>query len=525
MRAPRVPSAQTQPDPNEPQADPDSTEGPVGPVRGAPVVAVLRGGAVYAVAAAFQGGIVFLLLPIYTRVLQPAAYGRLSILLAVETAATILLSIGMDTAFFRSYFALRDDPRTQRRYVTTSWVFLLLVAPAGAVLLALLAAPFLAHSQTVPAGDLALALLGAGIFVAGTVVPLALLRAEERLRDYIVLTVVIGASTAGFTFVAVVGLHDGVAGWFVGVIAANLVTLLVAVRLVPLRLADGVDRRLLRGALVLGVPLIPHTLSQWGLAVSNRLVLAGLVPAFQVGVYSLAANIALPVAVLMQSLALGFMPPYARAAHDAAALKEIPRLILVQYLIVLTITAAGTLLGPIAVRFLAPPEYAPAADLVPWITLGFGLLGLYFLPMNAVVLVAGRAGKVWMITLTAAAANTAALLLLVPPFGLTGAAIGVTIGYTVLLLGVALYSRGADNPVRYDWARLGRATLVFAALYLGAVLSSGNRTWLDGGIRLAWLAAIGPALGLAGVLDRRELFALARRLSPRGLRYGSATTK
>ncbi len=197
----------------------------------------VRNSAVYAGAAVFQRGIIFLLLPVYTRVLAPAQYGRLSVLLAIAAAAVILLSCGMDTAFFRTYFALQSDPERQRRFVTTAWTFLLVVPPALAALLALIAYPFLAHSAVVPPAELALALAGAALLVSGTVVPLALLRAEERLRDYLVLAAVTAGTTAAFTLVAVVGLDAGVVGWLVAVLAANALTLAAAVRLIPFRRA------------------------------------------------------------------------------------------------------------------------------------------------------------------------------------------------------------------------------------------------------------------------------------------------
>lgn len=475
----------------------------------------LRSGAVYVATSAFGRGIVFLLLPVYTRVLDPAAYGRLSVLLAIAALAVIVLSCGMDTAFFRSYFALRDDPEQQRRFVTTVWIFLLAVPPAGAALLALAAAPIFAGSEVVPAGELALALAGAAIFVSATVVPLSLLRAEERLRDFVVLTTVTGVATAGFTLGAVVAVDGGVMGWLVAVVAANAVTLAVAVRLIPLRLDSGVDRRLLHGALALGLPLTPHVLSHWGLGISNRLVLTGIVSTSQVGVYALAANIALPVAIVMQSMGNAFMPTYARAATEGAALAALRRVIIVQYLMVLAVATLGALVGPIAVRFLAAPEYTAAAGLVPWIAAGYGLLGLYFLPMNAVVLTEGRAGKVWIATLSAAAANVACLLALVPVFGLVGAAMAVTVGYLVLLVGVGIYSHGPGNPVRYEWGRLARGALVFAAVYVAAVATSGDRAVVDLCIRLGWLALVPALLVVAGVVDRGHLAATARRLSRR----------
>ena len=448
----------------------DATRSEFGELAPAPVGSAVRSGAVYAAAAVVQRGILFLLLPVYTRVLPPAEYGRLSVLLAVAAAATILLSCGMDTAFFRTYFALRDDVTRQRQFVTTVWAFLLVVPPAAAAVLSLVAAPLLATSDVVPAGELAIALAGAALFVSATIVPLALLRAEERLRDYLILTGITATTTAGFTLIAVVGLDGGVVGWLIAVVAANAVTLIAAARIIPLQLSTGVDRALLAAPLAIGLPLIPHVLSHWGLGVSNRLILAGIVSTSQVGIYALAANIALPVAIVMTGMATGFFPLYARAATEQTALAALRQVVMVQYLLVLAVATVGTLIGPIAVHYLAPPAYADAANLVPWITLGYGFLGLYFLPMNAVSLTAGRTGHVWVCTVAAAGANLACLLLLEPRIGLKGAALAVTLGYLVLLVGVGLYSRGPDNPVRYEWGRLTRGALVFVAVYVAAVL-------------------------------------------------------
>lgn len=465
----------------------------------------MRSSAVYAGAAVFQRGIIFLLLPVYTRVLAPAEYGRLSVLLAIAAAAIIVLSCGMDTAFFRAYFALQSDPARQRRFVTTAWTFLLVVPPVIAALLTLVAGPFLAHSEVAPPAELALALAGAALLVSGTVVPLALLRAEERLRDYLVLAAVTAGTTAALTLVAVVGLDAGVVGWLVAVLVANAVTLATAVRIIPFRRAGGVDRRLLAGALALGLPLIPHMLSHWGLGISNRVILAGMVSASKVGIYALAANIALPVAIVMQGMAQGFMPSFARAATNDAALNALRRAIGVQFLMVLAITTSGALLGPIAVHHLASPQYAAAAALVPWLALGYGLLGLYFIPMNAVALTAGRTRRVWIITAGAAGTNLVCLLTLVPVLGLLGAAMAAPAGYLVLLVGVAIYSRGADNPVRYDLGRMRRGLLVFAAVYGLAVATSGDSTLVDACIRLAWLAGAPPLLVWAHVIDRDQL--------------------
>ena len=126
--------------------------------------------------------------------------------------------------------------------------------------------------------------------------------------------------------------------------------------------------------------------------------------------------------------------------------------------------------------------------------------------MNAVSLTAGRTGHVWVFTLAAAGANLACLLLLEPRIGLKGAALAVTLGYLVLLVGVGLYSRGPDNPIRYEWGRLTRGAARFHRRLRGGDLSSGNQTFVDACIRLAWLVTVPPLLVFARVVPRERLF-------------------
>ena len=290
-------------------------------------------------------------------------------------------------------------------------------------MVALCATPFLLHNRTVPAAEFSLALGASALFVSATVVPLAVLRAQERLRDYLLLTGVIAVTTAALTVGVVVGLGAGVTGWFLATSVANVLTLIVAVRLIPLRRSRGFNREILVPALLLGFPLVPHLLSHWALGVSNRIILAGVVSTAEVGVYALAANIALPVAIVL----LGWRRDSCRCSlglhTEEAVLAGLSTVIVVQFLLVMTITTTAALLGPVAVHYLAPPDYYAAAALVPWIVLAYGLFGLYFLPMNAVTLTAGRTAKVWMVTASAAGVNVLCLFLFVDAVGLIGAGV------------------------------------------------------------------------------------------------------
>ena len=101
---------------------------------------------------------------------------------------------------------------------------------------------------------------------------------------------------------------------------------------------------------------------------------------------------------------------------------------------------------------------------------------------------------------------------MVPVLGLLGAAIALPVGYLVLLVGVAIYSRGSDNPVRYEAGRMIRGLLVYAAVYALAVETSGDHTILDALIRCAWLIVVPLLLIGARVIDRDQFTAGLRRL-------------
>jgi O-antigen/teichoic acid export membrane protein len=103
--------------------------------------------------------------------------------------------------------------------------------------------------------------------------------------------------------------------------------------------------------------------------------------------------------------------------------------------------------------------------------------GVYFMVVSAVFLVR-RTRLLPLLTLAAGLANVAANLLLIPRFGILGAAVATLIGYGVLTVATTIYAR-RGYPLQLDAPRL-------ALLFLGAVAAMGLARLL-----------IFPALGLA----------------------------
>jgi O-antigen/teichoic acid export membrane protein len=431
----------------------------------------LVSGGAFALGNAAQRVFAFLLLPVYTSVLSPAEYGRLGLLITIQGGVSVALSAGMETGVFRRYFYLEGDPRAQRRFVASAWKFLTISAPVLAAIIAALLALVIPAGAIFRPEQATVAVFGAAVLVAGTIVPLTILRAEQRLKDYVSLTLIIGVSTAVFTVLFVVVLRQGVLGYFVGTLIANGLTLGTACYIIPWARAESFDWDGIRSALAIALPLIPHILSQWSLVLMDRALLAILVTPAALGVYTLSSNLALPALILVQSLTQGFMPSYARAQAGSTAVKELRDAITVQILLVCFIGCSVALLSPIAVGIM-DPSYSSARNLLPWLALGYVFLGVYYVPMNAINLIVGRTTFVWVFTVFAAAVNLGVIYVFVPTAGLQAAAIASAVGYLVLLVLITGYALKLAVSLDIDWRRVIAGATTFAVAYaLGASIT------------------------------------------------------
>src|SRR4029078_3611660 len=75
---------------------------------------------VYGLGAALVKGIIFISLPIYTRLFTPEAYGELSLATTVVARVATFLALGSDTAYARFYFEAKGA--ASRRVLTTTWL-------------------------------------------------------------------------------------------------------------------------------------------------------------------------------------------------------------------------------------------------------------------------------------------------------------------------------------------------------------------------------------------------------------------
>ncbi|HLH64291.1 MAG TPA: lipopolysaccharide biosynthesis protein [Solirubrobacteraceae bacterium] len=470
--------------------------------------------AAYQLADVVSKVIAVLLLPVYTRYVDPAGYGVVELLANGVILISILVRLGIIEAFLRYYFAT-EEREARDALVRRSSAVLVATTTAAALALALAAAPV---SRVVlgyrDPTTLRIAVLGLWSFT-NLELAYAVLRVDERLRLYATASVSNVLMTVAASLVLVVGLGDGARGLLLGNYGASTVVLLglwVALRrrLAPRRAAVAPLRELMR----FGLPTVPAEASVYALSIVDRYYIFHSYSHALAGLYSIAVKLAGAVTFIVRAFQYAW-PPLAYSVTDDREAARLYGLVATYYLLVCGWVVAGLALGGRWIlRLLAAPAFFGAWRALPWVALGWALYGLWVI----LLVIAGRA-RVTTRNLPAAlvglAVNVALLLALVPSLGIAGAGVALCGAYVAMLTTMHLLTRRAF-AVRFEWGRIARLVLV-----LGGMAVAGDLALPTAGLgalaaRVAVWAAIPPVLALSGFAHPGEL-RHARSLAARAL--------
>jgi O-antigen/teichoic acid export membrane protein len=426
-----------------------------------------RHSAIYGLGGLVSRVLAVLLLPLYTAYLTTADYGKIETLVAGTTVLAILLRAGISSAFFRFYFD-SPDPEARRLVLRTSFWFTMTTATAGLVAGTLLAQSI--SSLLFGTGDdweLVVAAL-AGLWAQMNYEQLtALFRVEERSTAFVLASLANILLTVGATVLLVVVLDEGPLGVLVGNLAGTLVVYLALVGYRREQLGLQLDRGLLREMNRFGLPLVPSALFLWTTNFSDRFFLVTLSDPAEVGRYSLGVRIASVMVLLLTAFRTAW-PAFAYSLEDDREARRTYGFVLTYLLLLASWMAlALSLLAPWLVRWLAPsnPDFWPAEEVVA--PLAFAAVA--FAGYVVMAIGVGRARRTqfnWVVTGLAAIVNVALNLLLIPPFGMEGAAVATVVSYVVMFAGMTVNAQMVYR-VPYQWRRA--ATVVGVAVALAVL--------------------------------------------------------
>jgi O-antigen/teichoic acid export membrane protein len=421
--------------------------------------------AIYGLGAVVSRLIGVFLLPVVTRYLTRAELGAVDTLIALSIVLVIVFRAGISMAFFRYYFDAEDDAGRTRVVRTSFWYTM--AAATTALVLGCLLAPqisewlFSTHSHA----DLvraAFVLLWAQMNYEQLT---SLFRVEERSVAFVAATLANVLITVGSTILLVAVWDKGALGVLVGNFTGTLVVYFVLLAYRRYQLGLEFDRPLFRQMQRFGLPLVPSGLAIWAIDFADRFFLLKLKNAAEVGLYSVGVRISTAILLLLIALRTAW-PAFAYSIKEDDEAKRTYAFVLTYVLFVSSWVALTlSLLAPWLVRLLTTPAFYGGARVVPLLVFG----ATAFIGFNVMSIGIGRAKATqfnWVVTGAAAVIAVGLNLILIPPYGMMGAAASTLVAYTVMFLGMTVRAQQVF-PVPYQWRRL--ATVVGAAVALTVV--------------------------------------------------------
>jgi O-antigen/teichoic acid export membrane protein len=470
-------------------------------------------GAAYTASSVLSKLVAVFLLPVYTAYLTPSDYGAAEVMLASVVAGSIVVRFGVIEAILRFYYLAGED---RRAVVASAFAALLWTSTAAAAICLALAGPIselLLGSED--AGLARLAILGLWTLTLWEYA-LTLLRVDERARAYFSITVINVVVTIPTTVWLVVVEDMGADGILLGTFGTGVIFLGWRLWQERRRLALVPDRGVLRRMLRFGLPTMPAELSLYSLNFIDRILVARLAGLAEAGLYALAIKFAQGMNVIARGFQLAW-PPLAYSIADDEEARRAYSLVLTWFAAVCAFAVAGLwLLARWIVELLAAPEFFEAHEAVGPLAAGVSLYALYLV----LVVILGRTGRTeFSLPATAAgtALNIALNAILIPPWGIVGAAVALVASYALILLLIYVLTQRLF-PVPYEWGRLALLVVLTAAFIVGGELLLPTDGFAGLASRAALWLALPAALWAAGFPTTAEREALASLLSPGALR-------
>ncbi len=454
----------------------------------------------------------FLLLPFYTHYLAPADYGVAAALFSYIAFFNIFFQHGMDQAYMRHYE--ERDNSLGAAFYGVAGVSLLLAALIAS------APSTLAGIGGIGAGNGRLVLYSAAImFFDALSAPLfADLRMAHKALRYALLRVATVVLNVGLNLLLIVHLGRGVSGIFEANIASSVLAALLVILPALRRLKPRFDAALYRRMLAFALPLVPAGLGSMAVQVIDRPILLHLTDEATVGVYQ--ANYRL--GIFMMLIVSMFDQAWRPFFIERSSREDAPGLF-ARVMTFFAIGASWLTLGlsffiadavkfPVFGRTLIFHAYWGGLGLVPVVLWAYVFNGLY-INFLAPVIIAKRTGYMMAATLLGAVVNVGANFLLIPRYGMLGAAWATFAAYSCMAFFMYLAGRGFYR-VPYEWGR------VFAVIGTGALMTSGMLSgtvtgspyWLPARLVLLllvfpsfswWLLNPAEKAGLLGLLRRK----------------------
>ena len=421
---------------------------------------LIKNSVLFAIGSIGSKAISFFMLPLYTRMLTTSDYGQLDILQTTISLLIPLVTFQVVEAVFRFSVDMRDEDSASK--VLTNGIFLCLIG----MLITLLLFPIFNNFEPFATYTTMFYLIMFLTIFHGIIKQFV--RGLEKIKTFVAADLIYTGSFVTFNIVFLVNLRMGLRGYFLSMVLAHLVAIIVLIifaNVFKYLNLKSFNKKLLKTMLIYSIPLIPNSIMWWVMGVSDRYILTYYLGFNATGIYSVSYKfptlITLMYGIFSMAWQLSAMQEYGKEGYEDfyknifGVLSSL--LFLVTGLILL-------ILKPLMSVFVADAFYES------WKYVPMLLLGTVFQAFSSFFGTNYTASKktkgAFTTSVVGAAVNIGLDLLLIPFLGIQAAAFSTLLGYLAMWL-MRVFDTKKFVDTKIDWKSIGSSVLIIGLQIVG----------------------------------------------------------
>jgi len=388
----------------------------------------VKNSSVYVFSSIISAAIPFMLLPVFTRYLTPNEYGQIAMFSLLTTALAAVVGLSVIGAANRRFFD-EDVTKLQLARFNGNCFIILLFSMSLALLILTVVDQWLTNYLGIPLTWLYLAVLS--VFMNFILrMRLGQWQIRGKAKAYAILQISNAFIVLVFSLLLVVLYHIGPIGRVYGIVITSILVGFIAYftlskdELIVFKY-NSVD---IKNALSFGVPLIPHVLGGFLLLSIDRLLINKELGLQMTGIYMVAINLGSALNLIFNSINKAYTPWLFAELNKN---DEIKKMIIVKntylyFVFLIVMSLLSFFIAPPLLKLIVGEKFHQAADVLPIIVTGQVFIGMYSI-VTSYIFYIKKTKYLSYVTISSGGINIALLLLLIPEYGLYGAAFATLI--------------------------------------------------------------------------------------------------
>ncbi len=422
--------------------------------------------AIYGISTILSRFLNFLLVPFYTHVFSTSDNGVMAIVYVYIAFFNIIYLYGMDSAYLK--FASVKDEKNPGSVFSTSFLFVLLTSFVLSLSVLLFSKEFALminlqarYSNLITYSGLIL------FFDSISMIPFAYLRLIRKAKKFALIKTLNILINVTLNLILILKFKMGLEAVFISNLTASVFSVIALsfeiIKNVDLRIKSG----LLNDLLKFGIPYLPAGLASMVIQIIDRPILSSLTDESTVGIYSQNYKLGIFMMLFVSMFQYAWQPFFLNNAKEKNA-KEMFSKVLTYFILVgsvalvlLSLFIDDLVKIKILNRTIIHPDFWIGLDIIPIILLAYLFNGIY-INFTAGIFIEGKTKYIPYITGAGALVNVVFNYVLIPIWGIMGAAYSTLASYIVMASGLYFVSQ-KFYPIKYEYRKI---FLIFVSLLL-----------------------------------------------------------